>query len=545
MTIHDQIAAKFAAVVRDEGDMHAYQTTCVDFMDANPFSALLVAIGLGKTVSTLTLLSRLLQRSFDEKILIIAPLRVATDVWPTEIGLWRHTAWMNATLLRADEDDPRLVAARRLDVTKREDRNFAIDCLKTIDYTDDQIKAAVGKLHETMTRHAIMSELASNSASIHIVNREAVEWLVYFWKEKWPYRTVVIDELSSFKDHTSKRFKALAKVRNTPGMITRFHGLAAMPAAEGYEGLFAQMFLLDGGKRLGKNITAYRNEHFVYNKYSMKYKLRPNGEAPLLAKIADICMVMQAKDYLKRDAPTILQRKVKLAKPHMDLIRKLERDFLITMPNGAEIEAKTAACLTSMLLQMASGCLYETLRVEDWDTDDLKKVKKVHHIHEHKIDALREIYEDAQNAGEPLLVAYFFKSSLARLLKAFPKAQVYKEGESIKAWNKGDIPMLLIHPQSCQFGLNLQHGGHILIFFDLVWSLEYYTQTIGRIDRQGQTKPVIVQLLIAEGTRDEDVSEALTAKEDVQEKMFVILKRLIAKLRRGPEKQAQFADVAL
>lgn len=516
------IRSRFAEVIRDEEDMHGYQGTAADFLYDNPFSALFIDMGLGKTIATASVIARLFAEFLTEKTLIVGPLKVATDTWPTEFTLWRHIAWLNHTIIRADDDDPRLAAAR--------DRARAFGCSEGLGQKD--IEKMVNRA-ETAERHRIMRDLARSPASIHIINREQLDWLVNFYAESWPYRTVIIDESSSFKDHTSARFKSLAKVRRTPGLITRLHELTATPAAETYEHLFAQVYLLDLGERFGKNITAYRNRYFTYNKWSMKYKLRPGAEEEILEKIADICLVMKARDYLPRTEPTVIQRKVKLAPSQLDLIRSLERDFVVSLPNGVEIEAKTAAILSSMLLQMASGAVYETVLLEDWDTDDLKKVKRVHHLHDHKIETLKEIYEEAQTQGQPLMVAYYFQSSLARLKKAFPKATVMdKAGKCIKPWNAGKIPMLLIHPQSAGHGLNLQLGpGHTLIFFDLIYSLEYYLQTIGRLDRQGQQSPVVVQLLVAEGTRDEDVFECLSQKQDAQERLFTILKRLIKSLR--------------
>jgi hypothetical protein len=477
---------RFAEVQRQREDMHTYQSEiAVPFLRDNPFSGLFCDMGLGKSISSLTVISDLLAEfTSDDPVLVIAPLRVATDTWPTEIAAWQHTAWMNHVVIR---DDGRFV--------RKED-------------------------------------LARSRAAIHIINREQVDWLVHFHREQWPYRIVFVDESSSFKDHTSNRFKALAKVRRTPGLIERLHILTATPAAESYIGLFTQIYLLDLGHRLGKNITAYRDQYFSYNKYSMKYTLRPGAEEEILEKIADITLVMKKKDYLPTAEPTVIQHKVKLAPAQIDLLKKLERDFLVTLPDGTELEAKTAAILSSMLLQMASGCVYETLLIEDWETDDLKKVKKVHDLHDHKVEALKEIAEEAANEGKPLLVAYYFQSSLAKLRKAFPKAVVMdKSGKCIKAWNAGKIPMLLIHPQSAGHGLNLQYGGSTLVFFDLIYSLEFYLQTIGRLDRQGQLNPVLVILLVAMGSRDELVAECLAAKEDAQDKFFAILKRLIKALR--------------
>lgn len=485
------IRRKFDLAVYERSRMHFYQEECVEFMHANPFSALLIDLGMGKTISALTIIGDLLTDLEEPgKILVIGPVKVVTDTWPTEIESWRHVAWLNYTIIRAEGSK---------------------------DETPDQER----------------ERLARSPAMVHFINREMVEWLVYFWKDKWPYRTVIIDESSAFKDHKSNRFKALAKVRNTPGLITRLHIMTATPAAENYIHLFPQFYLLDRGQRLGLNITAYREEHFTYNKYSMKWKLRPGSEEKILSAIADISMVMKKKDYLPSVEPTVIQHAVKLDKKQLDLIAELERKFLITLPDGTEIEAKTAAMLSSMLLQMASGTVYETLLAEDYETGDLKKVKKVHNIHDHKIAALKEIIEEAQTQGDNVLVAYHFKSSLAKLTKAFPKAVVMdKEGKCIKVWNAGKIPMLLIHPQSAGHGLNLQHGGHMLVFYDLIYSLENYLQTIGRLDRQGQLHPVIVMMLVAQGTRDQIVFEALRAKEDAQEKLFRILKRLIAKLKR-------------
>ena len=479
------VRQRFAEVKRERSAMHPFQSDlAVPFLRENPFSGLFMDMGLGKSISALTIISELLSEfTDDDPVLVIGPLRVICDTWPTEIAAWRHTAWMNHVVLRDD-----------------------------------------GKIRK--------EDLARSKASIHLINREQVDWLVYFHRESWPYRKVFIDESSSFKDHASKRFEALAKVRRTPGLIDRLHIFTATPAAESYIGLFPQIYLLDRGERLGKNITAYRERYFTYNKYSMKYTLRPGAEEEILSKIADITLVMKKKDYLPTAEPTVIQHKVILAPAQRELLKTLERDFIITLPDGTELEARTAAILSSMLLQMASGCVYETLLLEDWETDDLKKVKKVHQLHDHKIEALKEIAEEAENEGKPLLVAYHFQSSLAKLTKAFPKAVVMdKAGKCIKPWNAGKIPMLLIHPQSAGHGLNLQYGGSTLIFYDLIWSLENYLQTIGRLDRQGQVNPVLVILLVAAGSRDEMVAECLAAKEDAQDKFFAILKQKIRNWR--------------
>jgi SNF2 family DNA or RNA helicase len=490
------IRQRFAEVKRGPEDMHSYQTDiAVPFLRDNPFSGGFVDLGLGKTVSSLTVISEILSEfTSDDPVLVIGPLRVICDTWPTEIATWRHTAWMNYVVIR-DEGKSR------------------------------------------------KEDLARSKASIHLINWEMVEWLVYFHRESWPYRIVICDESDRAKDHSSKRFKALAKVRRTPGLIERLHILTGTPATESYIGLFAQIYLLDLGKRLGKDITEYRERYFSYNKYSMKYTLRPGAEEDILSKIADCTLVMKKQDYLPMAEPTIIQHKVRLSQAQQDMLKKLERDFIITLPDGTELEARTAAILSSMLLQMASGCVYETLLLEDWETDDLKKVKKVHQLHDHKIEALKELAEEAANEGKPLLVAYHFQSSLAKLIKAFPKAVVMdKAGKCVKAWNASKIPMLLVHPQSASDGLNLQHGGSTLIFYDLIYSLRNYLQIIGRLDRQGQVNPVLVILLVAAGSRDEMVAECLAQKKDAQDKFFAILRRLIRELKAKRKAEQALAD---
>lgn len=520
----ERIRAKFANVVRTMSDLHSYQSNeAIPFLRKNPFSALFIDMGMGKSISVATVACELLGDFLTEKVLIIGPLKVATDTWPTELGLWLHTAPFNFTVVREDDDDPRLAIARRRgrehgEAIAREWGGSAEDIAKQQSYYAGRF--------ETAERIVIRGEKAVDRASIHIINREQVEWLVNFHKGAWPYRTVIIDESSGFKDHKSGRFIALAKIRAILGLITRLHLLTATPAAESYEHLWAQIYLLDRGKRLGKDITSYRNRYFVYNKYSMKLTLRPDGEEDVLAKIADICLVMKAKDYLKLDEPTIAPRRVILSPNQMALYERMRTESIVDLPDGSEIEAETAAALSAKLLQMASGVLYETYKLEDVETNDMTKVRRIHHLHDHKIDALKEIIEEAQ--GQTLLVAYHHKASLDRLKKAFPNAVVMdRVGKCIKDWNAGKIPMLLIHPQSGGHGLNLQAGGHNIVFFDLPWSLELYLQLIGRLARQGQKYPVVVQLLIAVGTLDETVFAALCEKGASQDKLFAILQRLI------------------
>jgi SNF2 family DNA or RNA helicase len=534
----ENIRQKFEDVIRVRDDLHLYQQLdAIPFLRDTPYSGLFIDMGLGKTISSLTVIVDLLMEFRYDKVLIIGPLRVATETWPTEIGLWEHTAHLNFQVIHLDDDDPRLLEAKR--AAEAEMRFLGAS-------PEDVRKAGTRVL--AAKREELRREMAFSNASVHIVSRDWVEWLVNAHGPKWPYRMVIVDESSGFKDHNSSRFKALAKVRNsfrdveqTKPLIERLHILTATPAAETYEHLFAQIYLLDRGERLGKKITHYRDRYFTFDKYKRKYKLRPDGENDILAKIADICLVMKAEDYLNVEKPVIVPRPIHLAAKEMGLYKQLEKEFVVTLDDGTEIEAETAAALSQKLLQIASGVLYETQNFLDDATGDTLKVKKVHAIHDKKIEALRQIVEEAQD--QPLMVAYHFKSSLDRLRKVFPEAVVMdRSGKCVKPWNQGKIKMLLIHPQSGGHGLNMQHGGHHLVFFDIPWSLELYLQLIGRLARQGQKHVVIVQLLLAVGTLDYAVYAALCEKEDAQERLFVLLKALIRKARKAKSMRAVAVD---
>lgn len=519
------VAGLFANVVRGREDLHSYQADkAIPFLRDNPFSGLFCDMGLGKSISSLTVIADLIMEldlDCNDKVLVIGPPRVATNTWPTEITLWQHTAWLDHTVLYVDDDDPRVLAAGKTAFTDA----------RYWGHSTQEAESARGKA-QTTEKERLRKLLATDKSTVHIVPSNWVEWLAEFHQHNWPYRTVFIDESSQFKDHTTGRFKALRKMRNTEGAITRLHILTATPAAESYIHLFTQIFLLDKGERFGTFITKYRDKYFTQNKWTRKYKLREGAEQEILAKIADICLVMKAEDYLDVAKPTIRQRYVRMNEREQALYDTLQTDFVVTLDNGAEIEAETAANLGAKLLQMASGALYETVETLNEVTGDIKRSKRTHAIHDHKIQELQQIVDEAQ--GATFIVAYHFQSSLERLKKAFPKAVVMdREGKCVKPWNAGKIPMLLMHPQSGGHGLNLQAGGHNIVFFDLPWSLELYLQLIGRLARQGQKHPVLVQILTTRGTVDEGIFQALQNKEDAQEVFFGLLKRLIRKHRQS------------
>ena len=497
------LLSRLAGAFRDFSTLRDYQENeIVPFLMENPFSAAFVDMGMGKTVSVLTVLQRLFTLGRVNRVLIVAPLRVAVQTWPTEIREWSHTWWMTFTVIRADETHPDLLEAMR---TARVDEKF--DDFGSPNHAANKAKTA----HIEKQKQ----DLARTPTIIHIINREAVAWLVAFWGKDWPYDCVIVDESTSFSDHRTARWKALNMVRPK---ITRLHLLSGIPAPEGIEDYFAQVYLLDRGERFGRGITRFKHTYMMPAppSYNPRYKWVPLPGADRLVanKIADLCLVMREEDYLDREKAVIIQRPIILDKSEMELYRAFEKDLILSLPE-VEIEAENGAVLGQKLLQMASGAVYDNER-------------KWHHIHDHKIEEVTQLREEAQ--GSPLLVAYWHRSSLERLRKAFPKAvKMDREGKCVPNWNNGKIDMLLIHPRSAGHGLNMQYGpGHILVWFDNPLPYEDYAQTIKRLDRPGQAKVVRVYHLITRGTVDVKVVPVLMNKGSAQD----IVKRHIRDLRR-------------
>lgn len=408
---------------------------------------------------TLTAIQNLLFDSFDaHKILIIAPLRVAKSTWPTEIEKWQHLKDLKYSLVVGD----------------RKARKRAI----------------------------------AQQADIYIINRENVQWLIEDAPFLFDYDTVVIDELSSFKSHQSKRFKSLMKVRPK---VKRMVGLTGTPSSNGLMDLWAEYRLLDMGERLGKFIGRFREVYFDPDKRNQhmifSYKPKPGAEEAIYDKIADITISMKGTDYLTLPHLVMNEVAVKLSEKEMDSLEKMKRDLVATIDED-EITAANAAALSNKLLQMANGAVY----------DDNGSVIQ---IHDKKLDALEDVIEAAN--GKPVLIAYWFKHDLEKITKRFKASQI-KTSDDIKAWNKGDIPIALIHPASAGHGLNLQAGGSTLVWFSLTWSLELYEQTNARLYRQGQKETVIIHHLVTEGTIDEQVVQALKRKSKIQNALIDAVK---------------------
>ena len=438
---------------------HEYQIYATEYILNHPIAAVLLDMGLGKSVITLTAIFDLTLDSFlVRKVLVIAPLRVARDTWPTEIEKWDH--------------------------------------LKGLKYN-----VAVGS--ETQRKTALMKR-----AQVYIINRENVEWLISRSGIPFDFDMVVIDELSSFKSHQAKRFKSLLKVRPK---VKRIVGLTGTPSSNGLMDLWAEYRLLDMGQRLGRFIGRYREDYFVPDKRNQQvifsYKLKPGAEEIIYRLISDITISMKGTDYLKLPGLVINEVDVKLSEKEMKILDTMKRD-LIAMVKGEEITAANAAALSGKLLQMANGAVY----------DDKYEVI---HIHDRKLDALEDLIEAAN--GKPVLIAYWFKHDLSRIQKRF-EVEVLSTSNSIKRWNDGEIPIAVIHPASAGHGLNLQAGGSTLIWFGLTWSLELYQQTNARLWRQGQKETVVIHHLIAKGTIDERVMQALNDKNNTQSALIDAVK---------------------
>lgn len=455
---------------------HAYQQHCVNKILEIAKLGLFLDMGLGKTVTTLTAI-RILKydRFLVRKVLVIAPKKVAEGTWTREKDKWDHTKILRVSPVLGSQ-------------TKR------IRALNT-------------------------------PADIYITNRENVCWLVDYYRNSWPFDMVVVDESSSFKSHSSKRFKALASVGPH---ITRMVELTGTPSPNGLDDLWAQAFLLDGGERLGKRYTQFREHYFdpgrrgadgmVYD-----YKAKPGSEDSILQRISDICISMKAEDYLQlpdiiyHEVPVVLDPKAR--KAYDDLERKM---ILELSEDEEDISVTSAAALSNKLLQLANGALYD---------DD----HQAHEIHNCKIEAFLELIESLQ--GKPALVFYNFQHDRERILAALQKTRLrvreLKKPADEDDWNNGKIDILLAHPASAAYGLNLQHGGNHVIWFGLTWNYELYTQANKRLHRQGQTEKVIVHHLICSGTRDEDVMQALGRKDDVQNWVMQSLKARIKAIREG------------
>jgi SNF2 family DNA or RNA helicase len=436
---------------------HDYQAYALDYIETHPIATVFLDMGLGKTSITLTAIRNLLFDSFEVyRVLVIAPLRVARDTWTAEADKWDHLQ-------------------------------------------DLICSVAVG--NEAQRRAALL-----RPADVYIINRENVQWLIEESGINLDIDMIVIDELSSFKNHNTKRFRSLLKIRPK---VSRIVGLTGTPTPNGLMDLWAQFRILDRGERLGRFITKYRADYFMPDKRNgqiiYSYKPLPYAEEAIYRKISDITISMKSTDHLKMPELISSEYTVQLSDEELSHYEELKRDLVLTLGDG-EITAANAASLSNKLSQMANGAVY----------DDSSSVVS---IHDRKLDALEDLIEAAN--GKPVLVAYWFKHDLTRITERLKKLHIpfscLDDSTSIRRWNAGEIPVALIHPASAGHGLNLQSGGSTLVWFGVTWSLELYQQTVARLWRQGQTsQTVVVQHIVTKATIDNRIMKALSLKEHTQ-----------------------------
>lgn len=448
---------------------HNYQNHGFRHVVKHEFSGLFLEMGLGKTVITLTAVNRFMYEDLSiTKTLVIAPKRVAESVWSDEVAKWEHLDHLKLSIVLG-------TAAQRIKALQQ-------------------------------------------PADIYVINRENVVWLVNYYQSRWTFDMLVIDELSSFKSPRAMRFKALRMVRPK---VSRVIALTGTPAPNGLIDLWSQMYLIDQGERLGKSVVNYKQQYFFAERAAghivYKYGLRVGAQEEIHNRVKDICISMKSKDYL--ELPDVVESviPIRLTKEVQARYEAFEESQVIKFADESEISAINAAALTNKLLQFANGAVY---------FDD----GTYHVVHDEKIEALKEIIESSQ--GNTVLVAYSYRHDLDRILKAIPQARKLEKKSDVADWNEGKIPVLVAHPASAGHGLNLQDGGHIIVWFGPTWSLELYQQFNARLGRQGQKFKTFIYRIIVKKTMDEDTVIAIDRKATGQNDLMEAIKARIRKYKK-------------
>ena len=450
---------------------YEYQQTAIKWIINNPRCGLFLDMGLGKTVSTLTAIQQLMDDCEISRTLVVAPKKVAETTWTTEAQKWDHLKSLKVAKVMGTEKQRKLALAEKADV--------------------------------------------------YVIGRDSFVWLVGIFGGMLPFDVLVIDELTSFKSSKSNRFKAMRMATPT---AKRVIGLTGTPAPNGLIDLWAQMYCIDMGERLGRSVTKYRETYFETHKWNniiVRCNVKKGYDEVIRKKIADICLSMQAKDYLQ--LPDLINHtiKVQLSTATMQAYTKFEREKVLQFQDEhqgetANVLAQSAAGLMNKLSQFANGAIYDDER-------------NVHHVHDEKLDRLAEIIEAAN--GNSVLVFYQYKHDAARIAEKFKgyRVKVYTDEKQLIEWNAGQVDILLAHPASTAFGLNMQDGGHYIVWFGTGWNLELYQQANARLHRQGQQYPVQVYNLVCSGTVDERAEAALENKKGVQQGLLDSLNYLIRK----------------
>lgn len=448
---------------------YAYQKYARNYIIEHEGAGLLMDMGMGKTITTLTAVEELIRDRFEiRRVLVIAPLKPAVETWPAEIEKWDNLKGLTYSLIIGSEKE----------------------------------------------RAAALSK----DVDIYIINRENIVWLVEYFKKKWPFDMVVIDELSSFKSSKSQRFRALKRVRP---LIRRVVGLTGTPTPNGLLDLWAQIYLIDGGEVLGRSVTAYREKYFVPDKRNavtiFSWKPKENAAEEIYEKLKSCCISMNSAEYLALPERLYINHEVELPEKVKEQYFQLKKDMLLPFEDG-DIDAGTAGILVNKLLQFCGGCVY----------DENRGVKE---FHSEKLSKLEQLIEEAN--GQPVLVFYAFRHERDRILSRFPEAVDIKDENAVKRWNAGEIPILLAHPASAGHGLNLQAGGHIVIWYNWTHNLEWYQQANKRLHRPGQKETVLIHHIGVKGGLDMQVlNNVLADKAGAQEFLINALRAMITEVTK-------------
>ena len=548
----NKIRSLYEGVELYDANLEEYQLHAIDFLKKNPKAALFIDTGLGKTAISLRVIRDLVDEDKITKVLIIAPLKVANQTWPDEVLKWHFSAPIPTKLVRRKHmmDAVNAVGKMRRDTPlsdkdfKKIERKVQSKMKKTkkdnpylseTEYlsieknmrntVEKQYVEHLVKIEKLSESHRqLVAQEKTNPTIINIINQENVEWLVDSWGDKWPYDCIIFDESDAIKDATTKRWKALDSVKH---LVKHFYQLTATPAAESHLGLFAQIKLLDGGKRLGRTMTDYLSRYFDVNPYNRKKTLKDGAEDEITKAISDITLVMKQEDYLKDVPPYIIENVLyKIPEESKKHYESMSKTGGIRLDSGKEIYADQAASVLQKMVQISAGFVYESEeKISDYG--GIIPTRKTYHLHDARVECLKELM--AKYPDDNFLIAYYHQGSLEKLQKAFPHAvKMDTKGQQKNAWNEGKIKILLMHPKSGAHGLNLQKGGRVVINYDVYPSYGQFYQFLRRLARRGQpASEVLVFNILAEATYDMVIQRSCWVdKKNKQEVFFDMLKQL-------------------